>query len=323
MRRRSSTLFILLNVLVSLGVALGVIYLWNAQNPPQPPVQVYTVEVLITNTPDPNATVPVRIITATPLPGSIGALPTGILDTPSGPPATLPTLDATALSVDTTLQGTATALPQNCIPHVVQSGDTPFGIAQQYGASGFTLMEVNGLTDETATRLQVGDVLIVPLEGCPLTAAEVARPTEPPGAGAQSAESTTEAGPESTAEATVRPTLTLPPTAVNAQVEIVEVVGAGDVTAEGVVVRNLGNTINVTGWTLSDSAGNTYTFAERFLFSNALLTVFTRVGQDTPVALFWNRNAPLFSEPDTVLTLRDANGVVQSTYRVARPQSLP
>ncbi len=317
MPRRSSTLFILLNVLVSLGVALGVITLWNAQNPPQPPVRVYTVEVIITNTPDPNATVPVRIITATPLPGSIGALPTGILDTPAGLPATLPTLDATALSVDTTLQGTATALPQNCIPHVVQSGDTPFGIAQQYGADGFRLMEVNGLTDETATRLQVGDVLIVPLEGCPLTAVEVATPTEPPAAPG------VEAGPEATAEATARPTLTLPPTATNAQVEIVEVVGAGDVTTEGVVVRNLGNTINVNGWTLSDGAGNTYTFGERVLFSNALVTVFTRVGQDTAIALFWNRNAPLFGEPGAVLTLRDANGVVQSTYRVAAPRSLP
>src|SRR5690606_32275234 len=143
--------------------------------------------------------------------------------------------------------------------HVLQSGDTPFGVAEQYGADGFALMEVNALTDETATLLQVGDILIVPLEGCPLTAEDVV---------AQSAsaeeevtdEATEESTAEATAEATVRPTLTLPPTATNAQVSIVEVVGAGDVTREGVVIRNQGNSINLRDWTLSDADGNTYTF---------------------------------------------------------------
>lgn len=329
MQRRSLVVFIVLNVLISLAVAFGVISLWNSRNPPESGVQVITLEVRITNTPDPNATIPVRIITATPVPGSIGLLPTGVIDdatpgTPAGPEATV---DAQAisgvLSSDTALQNTATALPANCILHVVAAGDTPFGVAEQYRADGFELMAVNGLTEETAGSLQIGDVLIVPLEGCPLTAADVAAASEP------TEEATPEATPEATAEGTTeaaptaRPTLTLPPTAASAQVAILEVIGAGDVTTEGVVIRNTGNTININGWTLSDDLGNIYTFAERVLFSNAQLTLFSRVGQDTAIALFWNKSAPLFAQPGAVLTLRDRNNTVQSTYRVPAPVSLP
>ena len=324
MQRRGSIVFIVLNVVVTAVVALIVINVFGGQSPQQAPVQVITVEVRITNTPDPNITPQVRIITATPLPGSIGALPTGILqETPSEQSTPLVTLDAQAiggaLEGNTPLQGTATALPENCILHVLQPGDTPFGVAAEYGADGAALMEINGLTDETATLLQVGDVLIVPLEGCPLTAADVAvqsvvgeEATEEPFA---------EGTAETTAEATIRPTLTLPPTATNAQVSIVEVVGVGDVTSEGVVIRNLGNSINLKDWTLADADGNTYTFGERLVFSNASITLFTRTGQDTPILLFWNRNTAVFA-PGDVLTLTDANGQVQSTYRVPAPVNL-
>ncbi|MBZ0288682.1 MAG: lamin tail domain-containing protein, partial [Anaerolineae bacterium] len=132
-----------------------------------------------------------------------------------------------------------------------------------------------------------------------------------------------EATAETTAEPTVRPTLTLPPTAASAQLQIVQVVAPGDVTAEGIVIRNNGESINIKDWTLSDSNGNIYTFNERLLFSNASITLFTRTGQDTAIVAFWNRNTPLFSDPGNVLTLTDANGVVQSTYRVATGQPLP
>jgi LysM repeat protein len=326
MQRRGSILFIILNLIVTAVVAFAVINFFGNQNPQSSPVQVITVEVRITNTPDPNATIPVRIVTATPLPGSIGLLPTGVLpQTAEAPTTPLATLDAQAiggaLEGNTPLQGTATALPENCILHVLQSGDTPFGVAEQYGADGFALMEVNALTDETATLLQVGDILIVPLEGCPLTAEDVV---------AQSAsaeeevtdEATEESTAEATAEATVRPTLTLPPTATNAQVSIVEVVGAGDVTREGVVIRNQGNSINLRDWTLSDADGNTYTFGERLVFSNASITLFTRTGQDTPILLFWNRSSPVFA-PGDVVTLSDNNGVAQSTFRIPAPVNLP
>jgi hypothetical protein len=270
------------------------------------------------------------VITTTPLPGQVAALPTGLVETqPAGTLAPLPTLDATALGgalqASSPLQGTATALPQNCILHVIKEGDTPFGVALQYNADPFALLEINNLNDERARGLQIGDVLIVPLEGCPLTAADVSAATATPTAAA--VETALDATAEVTADvsptASVAPTITLPPTAASAQVVIVEVLGAGDVTAEGVVIRNQGSTINLKDWRLSDDRGNVYTFAERLLFSNGQVTLYTRVGTDTAVALFWNKSAALFAQPGAVLTLRDAAGVVQSSFRVPAPVSLP
>ena len=322
MRRRSLIIFVLLNVLVTVGVVFGVTSVMNNQTTPNSNGQqvVITVPILVTATTDPNATPMIRIVTATPLPGQV-ILPTNILDaTAVGGTPIVSTFDAQALSGNIPLQGTATSLPQNCILHSVQSGDTPYGIAQQYGVADFNrIMEVNGLTDDTAALLQIGDTLIVPLDGCPLTAADVAAEVVP-----TSEEATAEgdvavdATAESTAELapTVRPTLTLPPTAASAQVEIVEVTGAGDITAEGVVIRNIGNTVNLKDWTLTDGDGNTYTFAERFLFSNALVSVFSRVGEDTAIALFWNRSEAVFDPKEDILTLTDNKGVVQSTYRL-------
>jgi LysM repeat protein len=323
MRRRSLILFVILNVFISLAVAFGVISLMGSGGQ-QPASQiVITVPILVTSTTDPNVTPIIKIITATPLPGSIGVLPTGLLPDASAAPGTLiNTFDAQALGDNPGLVGTATALPPGCILYTIQEGDTPFSIAEQLGADGQKLMEVNGLTEETATLLQIGQVLIVPLEGCSLTAAEVAvaTPTQESlsnGSGEATAETTAEAQP------TVRPTLTLPPTAANAQVQIVEVKNPGDVTSESVTIKNVGDTINVKGWTLSDSQGNSYTFSERYLFSQAIIVINTRVGTDTPQALFWNRQQAAFGEPDDVLTLKNDKGVVQSTYRIPASVNLP
>jgi hypothetical protein len=170
------------------------------------------------------------------------------------------------------------------------------------------------LTEETSTSLQVGDILIVPLEGCPLEAqAAGAEPTDTP-----EGEATVEAGTEDlTVSPSPSPTITLAPTAADAQIEIVEVVGAGDVTAEAVRIRNLGNTTDVTDWTLSDAQGNVFTFPQQLLFSNSELTVYTREGQKTPVALFWGRDAAVWGEAGDVLTLRDADGQVQASLRLS------
>lgn len=290
---------------------------------PGPVVTVIQVPVIVTATTDPNATPQVIIVTATPLPGSVGALPTGILETQRpGTQAAAPTLDPAVLGANAALQQTATALPANCILHTLEAGDTPFGVAEIYGASGFDVMEINGLSEESATGLQIGDVLIVPLEGCSLTRADVVPETTADAEAA--AESTAEATAESTGEAaSARPTLTLPPTAVNAQVEIVSVLNPGDITAEGVEIRNRGGAVDLNGWTLSDGDGNTFTFPAQRVFTNAQITVFTRAGQNTPIALYWGQRAAVFDEPGDVVTLADANGVVQSTYRIEQPVNLP
>jgi hypothetical protein len=96
---------------------------------------------------------------------------------------------------------------------------------------------------------------------------------------------------------------------------IVEVLNAGDVTAESIAIRNTGAIVDIGGWTLSDAEGTTYTFGQQRLFTNAQITLFSRVGTNTPVALYWGRDQAVFQSGDTV-TLRDAGGNVQSTFRV-------
>jgi hypothetical protein len=107
----------------------------------------------------------------------------------------------------------------------------------------------------------------------------------------------------------------VPPTASDAQVVITGVSDAGDITAEALEIQNTGATVNIAGWTLSDADGNSYTFEEQLLFSEARLTISTQAGRSTPVLLYWGRDEAVW-EPGDVATLTDDEGSVQSTYRV-------
>jgi hypothetical protein len=320
MRRRSMIVFVLFNVLISLGVAFGVISFLGPQEA-APQQVVITVPVVYTPTIGPSQTP--FIVTAT-LATDVALLPTNLIDAAAdvdlesvadGGPE-IATLDPDNID----LQGTATALPTGCILHTIADGDTPFAVAQEYDADAILMMEINGLNDETATQLQIGDVLTIPLEGCPLTADDApvnlsASAIDPAELGVVDEDSTAEATAESTNVSTAVPTVTLPPTAVTAQMEILQVINTGDVTAEGVEIRNNGDTVNISGWTLSDDDGNTFEFPEQLLFSNAQVTVYSRAGQTTAIAFFWGQNASVWETGDT-LTLTDDDGVVQSTFRI-------
>lgn len=326
-RRGSVLILVIINVIVTVVVAYGAIQFFNSRSGSQSPQQVViTVPVLITSTVNPEMTENVRIITATPLPGTPGivALPTGLLEELEGTAAVVPTIDPVLLAGSSALQETATALPENCVLHTVAAGDTPFGIAEQYGVNGNELMAVNGLDETSASFMQIGDILIVPLEGCSLTAAALQAldadvSTEEVDESAVTEESTDDlvatVAPTSAVTPTRTPTATLPPTATNAQVEIVRVLSPGDINAEGVDIRNNGAVVDLTGWELSSSSGETYTFPQQRVFTGGVLTVYSRVGTDTPQAKFWGRDTAIWRSGET-LTLTDGAGRVQSTYRV-------
>ncbi len=318
MRRRSLITFVVLNVLISLGVIALAINLFGLRAGGQGAPQVITVEVRVTSTPGPTLTP--FVITATPGPGTPETvqLPNGLILTPDLTLNPVSTIDPALINSSVALQGTATALPANCVLHTVADGDTPFGIAEQYSVDGFALMQVNGLTEETAGALQIGDTLIVPLPGCSLvTASPTPLPPTAEGATEETTASVSGLAANTTEEGTARPTLTLPPTATNARVSVLQVIKPGDVTAEGVEIENTGDTVDIAGWTLSDADGNSFTFPQQLLFSNARVTVYTRTGKNTPIAFFWGKDAPIW-QADDVVTLKDKNGSVQSTFRVPR-----
>jgi hypothetical protein len=370
MRRRSLIVFIIINVFVSLGVVLLALRFANPQGSTSTePPRVITVEIRITNTPDPNQPSGVVVVTATPspLPSQV-QLPTGLLDETqvvvaatsgttlpeetlsSGPAATI---DPAIAGLSAEVQETASALPPNCILHTLKEGEFPGLVAEQYeGVNVFDLLAVNNLTEETAAFLQIGQVLIVPLPGCSIltqfesqtqtaeaiialtptdtptvtgtpptptptpteTLTPSATPSDAPSATTSPTPSPTFT-PSLTPSPTFTPSATIPPTAANAQVAIRAVQNAGDVTAEQVVIRNNGATVNLNGWTLRDNSGNIYTFGEKFLFSNAELIVFSGVGTDTPVAVYWGRDQAAWSSGESVI-LSDPQGTAQSIFTV-------
>src|SRR5688500_10648574 len=124
MRRRSLITFVVLNVLISLGVAFAVISTLGPQNQGGRQQIVVTVPILVTATTDPNATPRVIIITATPLPDQLqnAQLPTGLFETPDLTSSPYATFDLELLSANSDLQLTATALPAGCILHTVKEG---------------------------------------------------------------------------------------------------------------------------------------------------------------------------------------------------------
>jgi hypothetical protein len=319
MQRRTLIAMLVLNVLVSAGVIFAVLALRGPQSEPTSAAQIITVEVRLTQPPQPTQTP--WIITVTPQPGTPSTfdLPPGVL--PDATQELFPTLDPTLFAGNPDLATSSAALPAGCIPHALESGQNPAILAEIYGVDVFDILAVNNLTEEDVFLLQIGQVLIIPLEGCPLTPEQVAVVT-----GGETGDATEEvtaavvvAGADGTAEAavpTVTPTITLAPTAVNAQVQLVQVVGRGDVTAEGIEIRNNGATVDMTGWTISDAQNNVYTFPTRRLFSQAQITLFTRVGPDTAAANFWGRDTAVWGDAGDVVTLANAQGEVQAVLRL-------
>jgi hypothetical protein len=326
MRKKLSAVLVFL--LVGLLVASGCDAL-NSGGEPRVRTELVTVEIIITATPDPDSTPMVRIITATPDRTRV-AIPDDIVpedagangaDTESVAQAGSQTGD-TSPGAETT-DDPGADLPPGCLLHTVEEGDAPFLIAEEYGADPFLLLQVNNLDEESSLRLRPGDTLIVPLDECPveqLPSFATSTPLPPTDAPVEETEEATEeATPEVTEELTptVTPTVTLAPTAVDddVNVEILGVLNPGDVTAEGVRIRNNGSVVDVTGWTVSDVDGNEYTFPDQRIFGESELTLYTRTGQDTAVVRFWGEDEAIW-QPGDVVTLRDEDGRAQATYRI-------
>jgi LysM repeat protein len=219
-------------------------------------------------------------------------------------PSSLPTPAPTAMltpaavgagtSTPTAPPAEPTTIPTTApLLYAVQEGDTLSGIAQAYGVSLQDLMAANAITDPN--MLSVGQMLVIPLD-VPPTA-----PAEPP-----------TPAPTAAALPSPLPTLTLstPPL-----VEIGQVLGSGDLTAETVIVRNRGGWASLEGWTLADTEGNTFVFPALTLFEGAEVRVRSAAGVSTPSELYWGRTISVWNGGE-LITLRDATGSVVNTYIV-------
>ncbi|MEE8389357.1 MAG: LysM peptidoglycan-binding domain-containing protein [Anaerolineae bacterium] len=187
--------------------------------------------------------------------------------------------------------------PPEPLQYTVQEGDTLGAIAQTYDISMEDLMAANEITDPNL--LQIGQTLIIP--SAPLTS-----PTTDPSVETSPEPATTGSSP------TPLPTLT--PSG-SPLIEISQVLGAGNLATEVVVMGNQGGADSLEGWTLSDAEGNTFTFPAITLFPDAQMRLHSIPGRSTPSDLYWGREAPAWNEGE-LITLRDRTGNVVDTYIV-------
>ena len=232
---------------------------------------------------NPEATLPVIILTVTPQSGALAANAGSAPAAQQGVTVSAP--------VDFAVEGYATALPTGCTLHTVSFGETLSFIAQRWGVDLGMLLDINDMTENDARSLQPGDRLIIPWASC---VAALYQQRE--GGGAEDA----------IALATVAP----------AQLAIETVRGAGDLEIEEAVIRNRGATsVDLAGWSLSDGAGHEFTFGSQRLFAGAELRVATREGTNLPTQLFWGLAAPVW-HPGVRVTLKTPDDVSQFTFTV-------
>lgn len=165
--------------------------------PPTP-----TTIALATSTSLPTATVIPR---QTPLSAIVQALP--VVTTPE----TVTVASANAQTIThTILQPTPTTAPPTATPtaaavtYVVQAGDTPLGIANQFDISVDELLARNGLSVSDARRLRVGQVLLIANAAPPPTATPTATLVSATATSAPTWTSTPTSAPTNTPQPTTR-----------------------------------------------------------------------------------------------------------------------
>jgi hypothetical protein len=100
------------------------------------------------------------------------------------------------------------------------------------------------------------------------------------------------------------------------QMEIDSIIGAGDVENERVLIRHVGDEeISLAGWQLQDEDGNAFVLPALTMFTGGAVEVYSGVGVNTVVKLFWGMDEPVWEVGEQAL-LVDPNGGVQAVYTV-------
>ncbi len=214
--------------------------------------------------------------------------------------ATIPNLNLTTPGAPDEATGGDQPTPADgCQRYVVVPGDSCSAIADRLDVNVDDLIEINGLSE--ACPLNVDDVLRIPGEGC--------KPPEAP-TGTPTATNTP------FVFGTFSVTNTPAPTATEADVQILQILNAGVTSSEQVDIQNTGDAVvSLQGWTLTDSEDNVFTFPDLLLQSGQIIRIFTRVGQNTPAALYWNLTTAVWTTGE-LATLTDGSGQTQSTFTV-------
>ena len=248
-------------------------------NPPIPLIIIEGEFRVLYDPINPEATMPVRIVTVTPFGNEVADTPSD-QEEPEVVSLTTPTPFA--------VEGYVTSLPTGCTLHTVSAGENLSFIAARWGVDLNLLLDINDLSLADATSLQPGERLIIPWASCV----------------AALYQDQNDGGSELIPVATEAPT----------QLIIETVRGVGDWESEEVVIRNRGETsVDLAGWMIRNEAGDEYSFGNQRLFAGAEMRLATRSGADLPTQLFWGLPAAVWASGGEV-SLYSPDGDLQFTY---------
>lgn len=216
------------------------------------------------------------------------------------------------------------ALPQETpvepTTYSVQPGDTLGSIASRFDVSLDDLMRANGIANPD--YVQVGQELLVPIGGLPQatpTFTPVPVPTDTPLPFNPPTPLPSGTAPPAEPAATVGPTPTPVPTLASASGSeirlVLQVLNPGEPGNEMVQIVNQGSFVRLTGWTLSDQEGNTYTFPDFSLWGGGAINIHTSGGLNTTTDLYWGQPNAVWKIGSPVI-LRNAEGEVIVTLVV-------
>ena len=185
--------------------------------------------------------------------------------------------------------------------HTVEAGDTISTLSLVYEVSMDDIILINQMRDPEFDPdfLNIGQELVIPVCG-------VATPTP-------TVAPTNTAVPTAVIPSPIPSASPLPPGAI--QVAILGVFNIGDVTKESVEIINEGSPIDLEDWTLTNGRGDTFVFPSFRLFSGGKVTVYTGVGENTPIDLYWGLSGSVWRIGD-VASLFDADGELQAEFEV-------
>ena len=114
---------------------------------------------------------------------------------------------------------------------------------------------------------------------------------------------------------TIVPLETLPPE-VDVPVEIVSVAGAGNLSAEVVLISYKGDGgLEMANWQLKDENGHTFTFPQLILYKDGAVQIHTASGSDAVIDLYMGLRDPIW-ESGEVASLYDPQNNLRASYRV-------
>lgn len=92
------------------------------------------------------------------------------------------------------------------------------------------------------------------------------------------------------------------------------ITGAGDARSERVRISRVGRgDLWLTGWELRDENNNRYAFPS-MNFQGGTIEVYTRAGVDTPLALHWNREQPVWQSGEQAAIVDGAGNRQASAF---------